>query len=564
MDAQPPPVPLRVLVVEDREEDAELNVRHIRKHGFIVTWTRVQREADFLAALAGSPDLILLDASLPQFNAMRALTLLRERNLDIPAIVISGSIGEEEAVALMRGGAADYLMKDRLGRIGQAVTQVLAQRRLREEHRRAHQDLITLNAELEDRIQARTAELATMNDALERELAERRHIELLLRQHEASLEQHVALRTAQLARSQTRLRQLASQLMLAEHHERKRLAGDLHDYLAQLLVVTKLNLSQVQRTLGPAGAGALLKDMDSHIDEALTYTRTLVSQLSPSVLTRQGLIPALHWLADQMRTHRLTVRVDSDLETVALSEDHAILLFQSIRELLFNVIKHARTNEASIQVACRAPNTLVISVRDHGVGFDMGLVGESGSRFGLFSIQERMEGMQGSCAFHSAPGRGTSVTLSLPIQPVEANRDSVDSRESTVRVTDPLPPTHKPRAVVADDHHIMRREVVDHLVRQGMVEVVGEAVDGIQALELARTLQPDLIVMDIDMPRMNGIEATTRIASDHPSIAIVGLSVHGDEAMHERMTSAGARASLRKDRLHLDLDDAIRETLQLA
>lgn len=564
MDAQPPPVPLRVLVVEDREEDAELNVRHIRKHGFLITWTRVQHEADFVAALAGSPDLILLDASLPQFNAMRALTLLRERNLDIPAIVISGSIGEEEAVALMRGGAADYLMKDRLGRLGQSVTQVLAQRRLREEHRRAHQDLITLNAELEDRIEARTAELATMNDALERELAERRQIELLLRQHEASLEQHVALRTAQLARSQTRLRQLASQLMLAEHHERKRLAGDLHDYLAQLLVVTKLNLSQVQRTLGPGGAGALLKDMDSHIDEALTYTRTLVSQLSPSVLTRQGLIPALHWLADQMRTHRLTVRVDSELETVALSEDHAILLFQSIRELLFNIIKHARTDEASIQVARHTPNTLVICVQDPGVGFDMGLVGESGSRFGLFSIQERMEGMHGSCLFHSAPGKGTSVTLSLPIQPGEANVESVSRPEGTVLATDRVSSTPRPRAVVADDHFMMRREVVEHLIRQGLVEVVGEAVDGIQAVELARTLQPDLIVMDIDMPRMNGIEATTRIASDHPAIAIIGLSVHSDEAMHERMTSAGARASLCKDRLHLDLDDAIRETLQLA
>jgi PAS domain S-box-containing protein len=125
--------PLHLLILEDRPSDAELTLRELRRAGFAPVWRRVETEADYLAALDPALDLILADYSMPQFDAPRALDLLRERELNIPFIIVSGTIGEEVAVAAMQRGATDYLLKDRLARLGSAVTRALQQQQLRAE-----------------------------------------------------------------------------------------------------------------------------------------------------------------------------------------------------------------------------------------------------------------------------------------------------------------------------------------------------------------------------------------------------------------------------------------------
>jgi diguanylate cyclase (GGDEF)-like protein/PAS domain S-box-containing protein len=129
--------PLRVLIVEDHAADAALIVHELGTAGFEPAAQRVDSQADYLAALGPELDIILCDYHLPQFDAFRALDLMHERGLDIPFIIVSGSIGEEIAVSGIKRGATDYLLKDRLARLGQAVGQALEQRRLREETRRA-------------------------------------------------------------------------------------------------------------------------------------------------------------------------------------------------------------------------------------------------------------------------------------------------------------------------------------------------------------------------------------------------------------------------------------------
>ncbi|MER3459298.1 MAG: hypothetical protein C4309_12305, partial [Chloroflexota bacterium] len=129
--------PLSVLILEDREGDAELMLHELRRAGFKPRWQRVETEQDYLAYLTPTLDVILADYALPQFDALRALHLLQKCGLDIPFIVITGSISEEVVVECMKQGAADYLLKDRLDRLGPAVTQALKQRQLREEKRRA-------------------------------------------------------------------------------------------------------------------------------------------------------------------------------------------------------------------------------------------------------------------------------------------------------------------------------------------------------------------------------------------------------------------------------------------
>ena len=125
--------PLRLLILEDNPADAELLVHELRRAGFAVDWQRVETQEDYLARLDPALDLILGDYSLPQFDGFRALQLLQARGLDIPFILISGTIGEELAVTAIKLGAADYIMKDRLKRLGPAVLRALDEKRLRRE-----------------------------------------------------------------------------------------------------------------------------------------------------------------------------------------------------------------------------------------------------------------------------------------------------------------------------------------------------------------------------------------------------------------------------------------------
>jgi PAS domain S-box-containing protein len=141
-DTQNPDIsPLRVLIVEDVPSDAELMVLHLQEKGLHVDWQRVQGEADYVAALATRPDLILSDWHLPQFIGSRALALLKERGLDIPYIIVSGTIGEETAIEAIHQGASDYVLKDNLSRLEPAVRRALENKRLRDERKKAEDSL---------------------------------------------------------------------------------------------------------------------------------------------------------------------------------------------------------------------------------------------------------------------------------------------------------------------------------------------------------------------------------------------------------------------------------------
>ncbi len=128
--------PLKILIVEDSPDDAELMVRELRRAGFEPAWRRVETEADFLAELKNAPDIILSDYSMPQFNGLRAAELLQESGLNIPFILISGTVGEDIAVEAMKRGATDYLLKDRIARLGSAVQRALEQKRLRDQQQK--------------------------------------------------------------------------------------------------------------------------------------------------------------------------------------------------------------------------------------------------------------------------------------------------------------------------------------------------------------------------------------------------------------------------------------------
>ena len=135
---------VRILMVEDFEDDTLLALRALRRGGFEVTHRRVQTAAELTVALAeGQWDAVLADYNLPGFNGMRALEIFRSAGLDIPFIVVSGTIGEETAVDMMKAGASDYVMKHNLARLAPALD-----RELKEAQRRAEGRSVNRGREL--------------------------------------------------------------------------------------------------------------------------------------------------------------------------------------------------------------------------------------------------------------------------------------------------------------------------------------------------------------------------------------------------------------------------------
>ena len=574
---------LRVLIVEDDATDAELVVRELKKSGFEPESRRVDtRDAFIIAIDESTPDVIIYDHNLPHFSSSEALELTRQRDQAIPFIIVSHAIGDEDAVALMRAGAADYLLKDRLGRLGEAVRHALEQRRLREEHTAARNAIVTLNADLELRIASRTAQLKVANHALEMELGQRKRAEEALRRLNGDLEQRVTERTRDLVASNQRLQALATELTLAEQRERKRLASELHDYLAQMLALGRIKVTQLRQKLSGQAPAAqqLVAEVDNLLEKAGEYTRSLMAKLNPPVLDELGLPSALTWLAKQMPLHGLLVEVRLSTEQVPLPDDQSVLLFQSVRELLINVAKHAGTDRATVSLKVDQEQQLFIEVQDSGRGFDPAAMEAKSEKehFGLFSVRERMQAMGGRLEVKSMPEQGTTVTMMLPLVKAKtadhagktsevaatAARPKQESEQSIYRI--PHAPFHPPpgntiRLLLVDDHTMVRQGLRSLLESYEDVVIVGEGSNGEEAIELVEQLRPALVVMDINMPKKNGIEATARIKARFPETVVIGLSVQAGEEARRAIVNAGGAVLLTKEAAVDELYRTIREVL---
>jgi PAS domain S-box-containing protein len=388
------------------------------------------------------------------------------------------------------------------------------------------------------------------------DITARKEAEAALQRLNAELEQRVSDRTAALARAvQTlerqaaQLRSLTGKLTLAEQRERRRLADVLHDEMQQLLVATRLRAHMLGRA-GDAEIRQGSQEIVDLMDEALAATRSLTAELSPPTLRNGNLLPALGWLTSWMQQrHKITVRLAEPTAPVPLlSDDHAVLVYQCVRELLLNTVKYARVEAADVTVTQDADG-LKITVADEGVGFDPGslrLAGGSGGGFGLLGIRERLESVGGHLEIASAPGDGSRFTLTVPLsaalEGVPSRRPAVTYREMPKE----SPAAPRLRVLVVDDHALVRRGFATMLAGEPDLIVVGEAADGQMAIELTRQLAPDVVLMDVSMPVLDGIAAARAIHAEFPAVRVIGLSVFEAVDQPAAMREAGAVGYLSK------------------
>ncbi len=385
------------------------------------------------------------------------------------------------------------------------------------------------------------------------DITERRRAERELRQANEDL----ATRAAQ-------LRALAGELTLTEQRERRRMAKMLHDHLQQLLVGAKFRVT----ILGRAGDDVVregAREVESLLDECITASRSLTAELSPPILHDAGLNAGLEWLARWMADkHGLFVELSMEDLSAPMADDVKLLLFESVKELLFNVVKHSHSRSAAVNMRY-VDGQIQIVVSDQGVGFDPKATppaGKKGGGFGLFSIRERLDFIGGRIEIQSAPGRGSRFVLLAPAAKSPALNSELQSVEmpadrTEVRILSPQPRI-KLRLLLADDHAVVREALGLLLAQEPDIQIVGEAADGQEAVEMASQLQPDIILMDISMPRLNGIEATRAIRRDYPDIRIIGLSMFEEPERSQALREAGAVAFVTKSGISSDLIAAIR------
>ncbi len=220
---------------------------------------------------------------------------------------------------------------------------------------------------------------------------------------------------------QAQLRSLASEISLMEARERRQIAIDLHDNIGQNLAIAQIKLGELREKASSTNLADYVDEIRKQVDESIQFTRTLTSELSPPVLYELGFEAAVEWLTEQVQEqHKIQVDFKAEKQSKPMSEEVRIFLFKGIKELLTNIVKHARAKNAKVSIRSDNNNVRVL-VEDDGVGFYFNKDKQFGKRdgFGLFSISERLKHLGGDFEIESKPGQGTRITLAVPLEKKE-------------------------------------------------------------------------------------------------------------------------------------------------
>jgi CheY-like chemotaxis protein len=254
----------------------------------------------------------------------------------------------------------------------------------------------------------------------------------------------------------------------------------------------------------------------------------------------------LQWLVKRVQVqHDLNVSVDFSGDMMLQSEALATFLFRAAQEMLVNAVQHGQVREATIRAA-RIGRYVCVSVADRGRGFDPQALRET-SGIGLLSIRERVELLGGRMVIKSANAKGSRLSIVVPDAPGGSNGEDTAEEVAGLPGTVGLPSGPDVlRVLLVDDHDLVRRGLAALLQEAPGIELVGQAADGREAVNLAMDLQPDVVIMDASMPVMSGEQATRQIKAVLPGTRVVALSMYDEADKREKMLLAGAEGYILK------------------
>ncbi len=349
---------------------------------------------------------------------------------------------------------------------------------------------------------------------------------------------------------------------LAAAEERNRLAREVHDTLAQGLTAIALQLDAANLLLPPgADAAPLVTEAREMTRRSLEEARRAVWGLHPTPLEHRTLGEALEAeVAGFGRRSGVAASFELRGDPLPLDAERATALFRIAQEALHNVEKHAQASRVRVELEFRtegglgpgaepARGAVLLRVADDGRGFatdDVQPTSEGG--FGLTGMRERARLAGGTLELESAPGWGTRLVAHVVLATaLAAPAAAAPAAEEPPSSTAPI------RVLIADDHTLARAGIRRLLADTPTVAVVGEAVDGQEAVEQALALRPDVVLMDLQMPRLSGVQAVRELRARWPEVRVLIVTTFAqDEHLFEAL-KAGARGYLLKDASRVEL-----------
>jgi PAS domain S-box-containing protein len=378
-----------------------------------------------------------------------------------------------------------------------------------------------------------------------------------------------------LKHSEEALRQLSGRLLQLQDEERRRIARDLHDVTGQKMAFQTITLSQLlnaKAKFSEADAEKKMAECLALAHEVGGEIRTLSYLLHPPLLDELGLSSAAQWYMQGFKGRTgIHVDLEMDKDFPRLNPESEVALFRVMQESLTNVHRYSGSEKALVTVH-RNDGEIRLEVIDYGKGMTTDRLrsidsGEAALGVGIQGMRERLRQLSGRLEIFSPLSGGTCVRAMLPVSalrqdPAEetnglkgaqtAKSSSHHAKETNGR---------KHRILIADDHEVLRRGVRTMLEAESNLEVCGEAMNGQEVVEKSLQLLPDLLILDINMPLMNGLAAMRRVLKNLPQMKVLIFSVHDSEQTIRESRAAGARGYVSKGRASQDLLRAVDEVL---
>jgi two-component system cell cycle sensor histidine kinase/response regulator CckA len=512
-------IPLRLLLVEDSEDDAALLLRELRRGGYDVSHERVYTSVALNTALNNQKwDLVISDHSMPHFSGIEALNILRSNGFEIPFIFVSGTIGEETAVAALKDGAQDYLMKTNLKRLIPAVQREL--REVKERHERMQ---------------------------LERQVQQLHKFEAIGRlaggiAHDFNNVIGAILGWAELcheeAKPGTRMQERLRKIM----DQAERAAG----LTSQLLSFARRQILQPKRI-----------NLNIHVLQGISLLRRVIGEhITVSVQTADDLHVTL---VDPVQADQVLMNLCLNARDAMPNGGRLIIETKNVE---------IGEDFCLLHTYARPGNYVLLSVSDTGLGMDAETIEQifepffttkelgQGTGLGLATVYGIVKQHGGFIYVESAVGKGATFRIYLP-----ASSGAPETREAQ---SEEMPRRGNETILLAEDHEGLRQSAQEILETLGYRIIA--AADGLEAVELFKSNLEEvgLVVLDVVMPGLSGPDTFLQMAKLQPNLRVIFTTGHTSEAASLTSMIEKGASFLQKPYSQRSISEMIRGVLDRA